>query len=452
MRAPLPPPPLLCPVPAGDARWSAIDPPRLDRGPGFRLTDDDLQREVLVLDDVAATGLDVVAACRRLGRSAVRTSACWLPGYHDVDPRPALRGDDPASWRWDDLPLLPLVRGSAACALRRAAIEPERDRTLLAQLAAETIRVYEAARRVFALEGGPCCAVVFNGRFHQPRAVLEAARRSGVRTIVTETSCFPGRVWFETRAGGTGARSALGRLDRAELVAALLAPDERERVVQMLRTHVRGRAARRDIGTPPASVDLASLRSALGVPEGHRVLLLFGQVCSDTTLVDDAPVLADVVRLAEIAAEVVERTPGWKLLVKPHPKEAVGTDPVFGRDYGNATYRRLRASGLDRRARVRVLEPCGQNPYDLMRLADVGLAINSQACFEMVAAEAKPVVLCGTGFFTGKGCTIDVAHEAAIAPTLAAVLAAPELAPEAHERALAVAHRLLVHELVEARG
>jgi capsule polysaccharide export protein KpsC/LpsZ len=199
--------------------------------------------------------------------------------------------------------------------------------------------------------------------------------------------------------------------------------------------------------------DAAAVRGRLGFAADERMLLLLGQVRSDTTLSYDAPVIDSVVALAEHAAAAVRSHTGcrWRLVVKPHPKEADGRDPVFDCGYGDATYRELLACDALSDERVTVLAPNEVNVYALMDAADAALTITSQSGLEYVAWSGRPCVVVGDAFYGRNGFTVDVGDMSGVVPAIASVLHDPSPKRDVRAKALRFIGGMLDEALVNVQ-
>ena len=414
---------------------------------------DELGVDTLLLPETAWFGLDLPGLLEQSGRSCTIVGASGLPGFDQTDLAGFWDDNDatPAdSITWAGLDLFALVRGSAACLLGRAKVDPVADRPALIPLIDETIRIYESAIRCFQMARAPGAVVVANGLLHHQRAVAEAALRCGKRAIAIESSCFPGLCHLEPGSAQTGARVAMGRSVRDRLEARIFSPAQRERTTKFLRDRNPHTEHRNDSASQPPPAPTGAIREQLRIPVGDRVLLLLGQVCTDTTLVYDAPIINDITELARRAAQVVARTPGWTLIIKPHPKEATGADPIAARPYTLGAYDRLVNDRILASPNVRLTGPTEHNVYALMRLADAGLAINSQSALEMTAMFARPVCLVGRAAFAGAGFTRDVAHTSAFESTLLDLLTNPVLTRAQHDRALQYVDHAVFENLIPA--
>ncbi len=407
----------------------------------------ELRVDTLLLPESAWFGLDLPGLLEQAGKSFILASATGLPGFDLIDTAPfwSEHRDTPADRLvWDDLDLHDVVKGSAACVLGRADIDPVADRQTLVQLVDEGIRIYESAVRCFSGAGAPSSVVVANGLLHHQRAVAEAALRCGTRVFAVESSCFPALCRVERITDFNRMTSA----PHVQQPAIELDEARRSRVTSYFEKRTPHTEVRVDSAPQPAPGTTESIRGRLGIDENNRVLLLLGQVCTDTALVYRAPFVNDVVRLAQLASEVVSGFPRWTLLIKPHPKEASGVDPVAGNPYLQGAFDRLRLDPIVQQPHVRLVEPSEHSVYALMRLADAGLTINSQSAMEMVAMYAKPVCLVGQAPFGGAGFTRDATSTAEITSALKAVLESPVLAARQHDLALRYVHDELFEHLV----
>lgn len=403
--------------------------------------------DTLLLPESAWFGLDLPGLLEQVGSSFVIASATGLPGFDLVDTAPFWsehRDTSADRLVWDDLDLHDVVKGSAACVLGRANIDPVADRLTLVQLVDEAIRIYESAVRCFSGADAPSSVVVANGLLHHQRAVAEAALRCGARVFALESSCFPALcraepiTSFNPMMLASSVQQSVIELDEAR----------RGRVTAYLKDRTPHIEVRIDSAPQPAPVTADSIRARLGIDENNRVLLLLGQVCTDTALMYRAPFVNDIVRLAQIASEVVSEFPRWTLLIKPHPKEASGVDPIAGNPYMQGAFDRLRHNPVVQQPHVRLVEPSEYSVYALMRLADAGLSINSQSALEMVAMYAKPVCLVGQAPFGGAGFTRDATSTAEIILALKTMLESPVLAAHQHDLALRYVHDELFEHLV----
>ena len=143
---------------------------------------------------------------------------------------------------------------------------------------------------------------------------------------------------------------------------------------------------------------------------GERPYVLFlGQVYTDSSQVFG-------LRQWESPLEVLSELTDWcqandyGLVLKLHPKEATGTNPVDNRKYDLLTYQKIKAdtnlvARLD--AVDAVIDYDNQlDTYQLIDQAAAAVTVNSQSGLE-AAIRGIPVVVCGDANFGGLGFTFD---------------------------------------------
>lgn len=416
-----------------------LPPPELypgrhrDAGP---LTPDSLRgRDLLVMYEAWRSVFDLPGLLRAAGVTAAATHTRWLPGYREPDLHRfwrESRGKPFSELTWEGMPLRSAVIGSAACWYMRAGLT-DADLRAVPFIVNDTIRSYEAVRNALSIPDGPRRLVVVNGMYHRQRAAVEAARSLGVPVVAIEQCLFPGLIYAETQTGATGNRSSLAGVSaeavarRASDAAAL------GRATELLASFARAEDDRYPQGPEG---DPAALRASIGVPHGHRVLLVLGQVCCDSAVVHDATIIDDAVELVREATAAAEAVGGWTVVVKPHPREASFAEPMFGRPMNDVTRRRL-LDEFGRHPLVRVLGPGSAHVRTLMGMADAGLTLTSQAGLEMAAVHAKRVISCGRAFWARKGFTADIEDRAGVRETIADALRRPVFGADEHRRALA---------------
>ena len=140
------------------------------------------------------------------------------------------------------------------------------------------------------------------------------------------------------------------------------------------------------------------------------VVLYLGQVYTDSSLLYgcyDGLYPEDVVRALAVYCEANDA----ELVLKLHPKEVSGVDPVAYRSYDKLTMRKLlqEFEGDDTLAQpwVSVDSENQWDTYNLIESADVVVTINSQAGLE-AAVRGKNVITSGRCFYSGLDFTTDV--------------------------------------------
>lgn len=146
--------------------------------------------------------------------------------------------------------------------------------------------------------------------------------------------------------------------------------------------------------------------------QGRPYVLFLGQVYTDSSQVFG-------LRQWESPLEVLSELTDWceandfGLVLKLHPKEATGVNPVDNRDYDLLTYQKIKTdTNL-----VARLESIGAvidfdnrlDTYQLINQAAAAVTVNSQAGLE-AAIRGVPVVVCGDANFGGLGFTFDASQ------------------------------------------
>lgn len=158
-----------------------------------------------------------------------------------------------------------------------------------------------------------------------------------------------------------------------------------------------------------------------GLPEatGRRILFI-GQVNTDSSVLFGlAGGFRDQMAATGAACRAVAEGEDT-LLVKVHPKEVHGIDPLGGR-YDLSRYERLRASPEVAGAggRIVVDDAAAVDIFDAISWADLCVTVNSQAGLE-AAAMGKPVILCGNAAYDRLRSVAKAANAGALARALAA--------------------------------
>ena len=118
---------------------------------------------------------------------------------------------------------------------------------------------------------------------------------------------------------------------------------------------------------------------------------------------------------------------GMPLVIKAHPKETKGKDPLFTRPYRRLFARRLRASVPE----VFAAPDCvvdddnSLDTYAAMRSAACVVTMNSQAGIE-AAALGVPTIVCARSHYDDCGFTFDGTSEAALQRSIRACLTMPQ--------------------------
>ncbi len=159
---------------------------------------------------------------------------------------------------------------------------------------------------------------------------------------------------------------------------------------------------------------------ALPAPSEKPTVLFLAQVLTDSSLIFGVNTWRSPLDLMlETASWCAES--GYRLVIKLHPKECSGADPIFNRPYDRLTFRKMGESPHLRMA----LAACdaivdSDNVYDTLALiatASVVVTMNSQAGLE-AAMLNKPVITGRNAFYSDLGFTLDGCDPAALRASL----------------------------------
>jgi glycosyltransferase involved in cell wall biosynthesis len=286
----------------------------------------------------------------------------------------------------------------------------------MTRAAALAIEVAEAV----LLDVQPDCVLLFNGYFYLEWIFSATAKRMGIRTVAHELACFADRLFFDD-AGVIGNRHRMSSGEIRHLLdVQQLSPLEQQELESYLCAVLEGRV---NTISQSETEDLESLRKRLGIPADRRIILQIGQVAYDTVVVYDAGTYPTSLEFLRAGITAAQEMPDCHLVIRLHPHEMIVNN--------NWTWRQVSTWELPEN--VSVVHSRDANTYQLMQLADCGIAMTSQAGLEM-AAFGKPVVVCGNAFYAGNGFTYDVNSPDGLVPALNRALADGPLTGERKRR------------------
>lgn len=130
-----------------------------------------------------------------------------------------------------------------------------------------------------------------------------------------------------------------------------------------------------------------------------RKVLFIGQVNSDSSvLFHIAPGFSSQMDVVSCVADFVQGTPGTAMMLKVHPKEVHGTNPL-GLPYSLYRYNAFKERyAKHENQRIFIDELASIDILNAIAWADICVTINSQAGLE-AAAMGKPVILCGDAHY-----------------------------------------------------
>lgn len=236
---------------------------------------------------------------------------------------------------------------------------------------------------------------------HEPtNAVARAvAIELGVPLLALENTALSGRMLWDDVSGVTTNRNLAKNYYwkyKHSISPDTLKAFDRD-VVQILRMHKLS--------------DHVAPKKSLDIPDDKPIALFLGQVFTDSSLVFgllgwDSPL--DI--LAKLASWC--RDNEYRLVIKLHPKEASGIDPIKQQAYNRLTYRKINndASLCELLHADDVLIDADNiyDTYALIESCSFAVTVNSQSGLEATLL-GKAVVVCGDSFYSGLGFTLDAA-------------------------------------------
>lgn len=242
----------------------------------------------------------------------------------------------------------------------------------------------------------PDVVLLFNGYFYMEWIFSTVARRLGIRSVAHEIACFSNRMFFDPNGVIGNRHSMSSNMLRHAMDAEQLTLEEKNELSNFLADIYEGRVN----NIPQARTeDLDGLRERLAIPRDKKIILQIGQVAYDTVMLYDYGTFSTSLDFLRAGIEAARSLPDCHLVMRLHPHEMVVNN--------NWTWREVQQWDLP--SNVTVVHSRDANTYQLMEIADCGLAMTSQAGLEMAAFE-KPVVVCGNAFYANKGFTYDLAH------------------------------------------
>lgn len=138
-----------------------------------------------------------------------------------------------------------------------------------------------------------------------------------------------------------------------------------------------------------------------GIPQNLKNYVLYlGQVFTDASLIfNQCDYSKDCVKLIN---EIIANTKslGKQVVIKLHPKEHHGFDPVNFRPYDKLTHRKLLDAGISEASDEGIFIDSEDrwSTFELMQNASLAITINSQSGFEAMLL-GKEVISCGNSYY-----------------------------------------------------
>ena len=331
-------------------------------------------------------GLDPKRVTNELHRRGIQSGTYGL----DVKPSAAATREWRASWN-DAL--------KYAVAIECEAVGPrvlEENPSVVAAWRAKIMQTAGAIEKALD-DMAPDLVVLVQG-YEPANAIARSwALSNGCRLLALENTALKNRMLWDDVSGITTNRSlAANYFWRYE---SLITASEEERFRQTVLGSVRSFKSGEHAG-PHAPV---------AKPIDQPYVLFLGQVYTDSSVVFGLAEWSEPIQIISKLAEWCSQR-GYRLVIKLHPKEAQGKDPVLGRPYHQLTFRKIRETpGLMERLALHGVVIDSENSldtYDLIEKSAFAVTINSQAGLE-AAMIGKAVVVCGRCFYGGLGFTLD---------------------------------------------
>jgi len=249
----------------------------------------------------------------------------------------------------------------------------------------------------------PYAVIVFQGGLFDSRIIAQCAIRRGIRCIAVETSFIGDHVFVDSFSGAIINRHMLAALGstlyEARMLNLSLDPLSfwQNSLSKKIDHH-------RTSGSKP--VDTRS------IPANRKHVLILGQVSSDASVVMDSPTYRSPAELISHLVSISKAHADWHIIVRLHPKEALHSDTRCnphgpGQYFWDNTLNELKRKGFEVGENITIISGRDIDTYELMKRADVGVTINSQAGLEMTIL-GRPVVTTGRCFYAGSGFTWDI--------------------------------------------
>jgi len=157
--------------------------------------------------------------------------------------------------------------------------------------------------------------------------------------------------------------------------------------------------------------------------EEQPIVLFLGQVYTDASVIFGRNSEKDPVDLIEAVSAVCDGL-DYKLVVKLHPKENGGSNPIW-MPYNQLTQRKINQSAsLAQSIQSGHILCDAENDfdtYDLIRRATVVVTLNSQAGLEAAAMNC-PIVVCGKAFYSDDSFAVDASSYASLDEAIQAAI------------------------------
>jgi hypothetical protein len=244
----------------------------------------------------------------------------------------------------------------------------------------------------------PDAVLVESGAHFMWRIVFELARARGIRVISREL----GKGGWDSHIYSVNALSMFPNWDELwpQVRGEPLSPLERRQTDEYLGALPVKTYPRAAFAPAPASAP-AEIRRQLGLNAGRKVAVLFTNVTWDLAAAGRDAGFDGMLDWVSHTVELARQNPGVDLVIRAHPAEAEGGTRERVLDVIGETWPMLPEN-------VRLVSPeTGMSVRGLCEVADLVIVYTSTTGLES-AIYGKPVLVCGTPHYRGKGFTIDI--------------------------------------------
>lgn len=242
--------------------------------------------------------------------------------------------------------------------------------------------------------------LVWGGYLLESRAVRDALENATIPVFATEYSFDNSRVYFDS-SGIIGNRHLFAQLTADDLKP--LSTHESQNIEQWIRRCSHYKSGQPISNSRPATEYISSTK--------QNVLLLC-QCNVDTVITYDCPRYPDVFSAYKEVFQSVERMGTVNLIVKLHP--------------GDLEVNKTHIASLAEKCGIHNVVGLAENcsVYDLIKVSDCGICINSQAGLEMLA-HGKNVLTLGNSFYSDAGLGLNLRDFGNLEQALTNLIASP---------------------------
>lgn len=280
----------------------------------------------------------------------------------------------------------------------------------------------------------PDVVLLLDGAMPAERAVWQAAKEHGCRTVLYEGGQVPGS-WILRDATAASAYDYSPEWEHWRDVP--LAAAERHRLSVYLHQRQRREAPDGTAFSPPATGEVAALRSRLDLPVERKILVAFTSVTADAPSLYAAGAFGSQLAWLDACVALATAHHDAILVIRIHPAEGMFRVARHGAIQGlpEPMAEALAARWPVLPDNVRLVQADDPvSSYDLLDVADLVLVYISTLALE-AAAMGRPAIVAGRSHYAGRGIVPSPATAADLPRLVEALLVQRHVAVEAQELA-----------------